>query len=77
MLSGGSCGRLYLRRAISSGKAAQWLEMTLWEFVRHASRLGILFFDMTEDEWKSELEMARAPLGRSTTTSKDQEPGHS
>ncbi len=51
---------LYRRRAISSGKAAQLLEMTRWEFVRYASKLAIPFFDMTADEWKSESEMARA-----------------
>ncbi len=51
---------LYRRRAISSGKAAQLLDMTRWELVRYASKLGIPFFDMTADEWKSEREMARA-----------------
>lgn len=51
---------LYRRGAISSGKAAQLLDMTRWEFVRHASRLGIPFFDMTDDEWDAEREMARA-----------------
>ena len=51
---------LYRRGTLSSGKAAQLLDMTRWEFVRHASRLGIPFFDMTVDEWKSEREMARA-----------------
>ncbi len=50
---------LYRRGAISSGKAAQLLDMTRWELVRYASRLGIPFFDMTDDEWKSEREMAR------------------
>ncbi len=51
---------LFRRGAISSGKAADLLNMTRWEFVRHASRLGIPFFDMTADEWESESEMARS-----------------
>jgi predicted HTH domain antitoxin len=45
---------LYRRGAISSGKAAQFLGMSRLEFVRHASRLGLSFFDMTEDEWRAE-----------------------
>ena len=49
---------MYRRGAVSSGKAAQLLEMTRWELVRHASRLGIPFFDMTADEWDSEREMS-------------------
>ncbi len=50
---------LYRRGTISSGKAAHLLEMSRWELVRHASRLGIPFFDMTADEWESERETAR------------------
>ncbi len=49
---------LYRRGSISSGKAAQLLDMTRWELVRYASRFGIPFFNMTADEWKSESEMA-------------------
>jgi len=45
---------LYRRGAISSGKAAQSLGMSRWDFVHHASRLGIAFFDMTGDEWQIE-----------------------
>lgn len=45
---------LYRRGTISSGKAAELLGMSRWEFVRYASRLGIAFFDMTEDEWQAE-----------------------
>jgi predicted HTH domain antitoxin len=44
----------YRRGTISSGKAAQLLDMPRWEFVRYASRLGIAFFEMTEDEWEME-----------------------
>lgn len=45
---------LYRRGTISSGKAAQLVEMERFEFIRHASRLGIAFFDMTDEEWKAE-----------------------
>ena len=45
---------LYRRGTVSSGKAAELLQMSRWEFVRHASRLGIPFFDMTEEEWEAE-----------------------
>jgi predicted HTH domain antitoxin len=46
---------LYRRGSISSGKAGEVLGMPRWEFVRHASRLGIPYFDMTEEEWEAEL----------------------
>ncbi len=51
---------LYRRGTISSGKAAQLLDMPRWEFVRFASRLGIAFFDMTEDEWQAEQTRVKA-----------------
>lgn len=51
---------LYRRGTISSGKAAQLLDMPRWEFVRFASRLGIAFFDMTEDEWQAEQARVKA-----------------
>lgn len=50
---------LYRRGRISSGKAAELLGMPRVAFVQHASSLGIPFFDMTEEEWRSELEQAR------------------
>ncbi|HEX6287985.1 MAG TPA: UPF0175 family protein [Herpetosiphonaceae bacterium] len=49
---------LYRRGTVSSGKAAQMLGMARFEFIQHASRLGIAFFDMTEDEWATERERA-------------------
>jgi predicted HTH domain antitoxin len=49
---------LYRRGTVSSGRAAELLDMTRWEFVRYASRLGIAFFDMTEDEWQTEARQA-------------------
>ncbi len=51
---------LYRRGKISSGKAAELLDMSRFEFIRHASRLGIAFFDLTEDEWKAERHQAEA-----------------
>lgn len=45
---------LYRRGTVSSGKASELLNMSRWEFVRYASCLGIAFFDMTDDEWRSE-----------------------
>lgn len=46
---------LYRRRTLSSGRAAELLQMSRWDFIQYASRLGIPFFDMTEDEWESEM----------------------
>jgi len=45
---------LYRQGVVSSGKAAQRLNMGRWEFIQHAARLGIPYFDMTVDEWKDE-----------------------
>ena len=45
---------LYRRGSISSGKAGPLLDMSRWEFVRYASRLGIPFFEMSEAEWNDE-----------------------
>jgi predicted HTH domain antitoxin len=50
---------LYRRGTISSGKAAELLGMQRFAFVEHASRLGIPYFDMTEDEWKAECEASK------------------
>ena len=51
---------LYRRASISSGKAAELLGMDRFAFVQHAARLGIPFFDMTEDELRAELDGLRA-----------------
>jgi predicted HTH domain antitoxin len=45
---------LYRRGTISSDKAAQLLGMSRLEFMQYASRLGIPYFTMTEDEGKAE-----------------------
>ncbi len=51
---------LYRRREISSGKAAELLGMNRFEFIRHAARLGIPFFDMDESELAKEVHQAEA-----------------
>jgi predicted HTH domain antitoxin len=45
---------LYRRGSISSGKAGELLAMPRIDFIKHASRLGIPYIDMTEDEWAAE-----------------------
>lgn len=47
---------LYRQRQISSGKAAELLEMERAEFIRFAGRQGIAFFDISEDEFAREME---------------------
>lgn len=51
---------LYRRGTISSGKAAELLGTSRLAFVQHASRLGIPFFDMTDDEWEAEKAALKA-----------------
>lgn len=46
---------LYRRRIMSSGKAAELLAMRLVDFIVYASRLGIPYLDMTEEEWEQEM----------------------
>ena len=45
---------LYRRASISSGKAAELLGTSRLAFIQHASRLGIPYLDMTDDEWAAE-----------------------
>lgn len=45
---------LYRRGTLSSGKAAELLVMPRLDFIRHASKLGIPYIDMTADEWQAE-----------------------
>ncbi len=51
---------LYRRHELSSGKAAEWLGMERFEFVRYASRLGIPYIDMDERELRGEIAAARS-----------------
>ena len=46
---------LYRRRQISSGKAAELLGMERASFIQYASRLGLPFFDMTQQELDAEI----------------------
>jgi predicted HTH domain antitoxin len=52
---------LYRQGKISSGKAAELLSIERVAFIRHASQLGIPFFDMTDEEWQAELDQVRKP----------------
>jgi len=45
---------LYRRGTISSGKAAELLGMPRDAFIAYASRLGIAFFEMKDQEWAAE-----------------------
>jgi len=45
---------LYRRGTISSGKAAELLNMSRVQFIQHAASVGIPYFEMTEDEWQAE-----------------------
>ena len=46
---------LYRRGEVSSGKAAELLAMGREEFIHYASRLGIPYLDMTDQELQEEL----------------------
>ena len=58
---------LYRRRQISSGKAAELLGMDLLAFIQYSSRLGIPYFDMTEEELAAELARLDDWFGSCTT----------
>lgn len=51
---------LYRRGAISSGKAAELVDMGRLDFIHHASHLGIPCIDMTADEWEAEKATLKA-----------------
>ena len=50
---------LYRRHEISSGRAAELLGMERFEFIRFASRLGIPYVDMDNQELEDEIDLAR------------------
>lgn len=61
---------LYRRGAVSRGRAAELLGMSLETFLRYAGKLGIPYIDFTEDEWEAEKRAVRelsATLPRSPT----------
>ena len=49
---------IYRERKISSGRSAELLGIPLLEFIQFSSQLGIPFFDMTEEELASDVEVA-------------------
>lgn len=51
---------LYRRGTISSGKAAQLLHVSKGEFIQFSGRLGIPYFQLSEAEWKKEIEHIRS-----------------
>ena len=51
---------LYRRHEVSSGKAAELLSMERSEFIRYASRTGIPYLDMDEQELEDEINLARS-----------------
>lgn len=53
---------LYRLGEISSGKAAQFLDMERFEFVRFASRMGIPFIDMDKEELLEDYKQARRTI---------------
>jgi predicted HTH domain antitoxin len=50
---------LYRQGRISSGKAAELLNMQRLEFIQYSSRLGIPFLDMTDEEWQAEVDRSK------------------
>ena len=51
---------LYRRGTISQGRAAELLEMHLYDFIKRASSLGIPYIDMTDEEWEREMRVIDA-----------------
>ena len=45
---------LYRRGLVSGGKAAELLGMDRLAFIRYADRLGIPYFNLSEEEWEAE-----------------------
>ena len=54
---------LYRRREVSSGKAAEWLGMERVEFIRYASRLGIPYIELDDQELQAEIQAAQGGRG--------------
>ena len=50
---------LYRRRQLSSGKAAEILNMERFEFIRYAARQGISLLDMSDDEFANESALVK------------------
>jgi predicted HTH domain antitoxin len=54
---------LYRRGAISRGKSAELLGMSLVGFLQRANDLGIPYFDYTEEEWAEEMRQVESEVG--------------
>jgi predicted HTH domain antitoxin len=54
---------LYREGEISSGKAAELLNMERFEFIRYASRLGIPFLDLPKGELEKDIVRSRTVSG--------------
>lgn len=50
---------LYRSRELSAGRAAEFLELDKFAFIRWAGERGIPYFDMTSEEWQQELRAIR------------------
>ncbi|MGH2532987.1 MAG: UPF0175 family protein [Thermomicrobiales bacterium] len=57
---------LYRQGRLSSGKAAELLGTSRYDFIRHASELGIPFFRMSKEEWEAESAAAERLAERMT-----------
>ncbi|MPZ24718.1 MAG: UPF0175 family protein [Dehalococcoidia bacterium] len=57
---------LYRQGRLSSGKSAELLGMPRFDFIRHASDLGIPFFRMSQEEWEAESAAAERLAERLT-----------
>lgn len=54
---------LYREGELSSGKAAELLNMERFEFIRYTSRLGVPFLDLTKEELEKDLAMSKTISG--------------
>lgn len=50
---------LYRIRELSAGRAAEFLHLEKFAFIRWAGEQGIPYFDMTPEEWQQELRAIR------------------
>jgi predicted HTH domain antitoxin len=50
---------LYRSRELSAGRAAKFLNLEKFAFIRWAGEHGIPYFDMTPEEWQQELRAIR------------------
>ena len=49
---------------VSSGKAAELLEMNRMEFIRYSGRLGVPYLRMSAEEWEEEKRQLRELNGK-------------